>query len=171
MVKLIVTDVDGTLVQEAAPEVGPEVAEEIRRLTDRGVLFACAGSRQQQGIAALFKDVEDRIVYIAENGAHVRYRDRDILTVLMRQEYVIALVEQLRGFRDCEIVVSTQEESLVETADRDFLSLLGNGYRCSMRIMKDVLSEKPQALRVSAYRASGIRALAEAILVPTWKDR
>ncbi len=171
MIKLIVTDVDGTLVQEAAPEVGPEVAEEIRRLTDRGVLFACAGSRQQQGIAALFKDVEDRIVYIAENGAHVRYRDRDILTVLMRQEYVTALVEQLRGFRDCEIVVSTQEESLVETADRDFLSLLGNGYRCSMRIMKDVLSEKPQALRVSAYRASGIRALAEAILVPTWKDR
>lgn len=171
MIKLIVTDIDGTLIQGASSELYPEIVEEIRRQTDRGVLVACAGGRPQESIANLFREVEDRIIYIAENGAHVQYQGRDLLMTLMRQDYVNELVEQLRGFEDCRIVVSTPEGCLVETADRDFLGLLGNGYHCYFKVMKDVLSERPQTFKVSVYREGGIRELAESILIPPWKDR
>ena len=61
MIKLIVTDIDGTLIQGASSELYPEIVEEIRRQTDRGVLVACAGGRPQESIANLFREVEDRI--------------------------------------------------------------------------------------------------------------
>lgn len=171
MIKLIATDIDGTLIQEASSELYPEILEEIRRLTDRGVLFACASSRPYASMEELFHEVQDQIVFVSESGAHIRYRGRDLLMTYMRQDYVSELVEQLRQLPDCEIVVSTPEESLLETANREFLSYIGNGYHSAMRILKDVLSDRPQVLKVAAYRKEGIRELAQSILIPTWHDR
>ena len=74
-IKLIATDIDGTLIQDSTPDLYPEVTEEIRRLTEEGVIFACASGRQYASIRNVFRDVADRVLYIAENGAHTRYRD------------------------------------------------------------------------------------------------
>ena len=39
MIKLIASDIDGTLIEESTPDLYPEMAEEIRSLAARGVLF------------------------------------------------------------------------------------------------------------------------------------
>ncbi len=171
MIKLIVTDIDGTLIQDSTSELYPEIVEEIERLTGQGILFACASGRQYASIAHVFKDVEDKIIYIAENGAHIRYQDRDIAMTEMRRDYVEELVRQLRQLPGCEIIVSTPSGSLLETRDTHFLELISNGYHNSFRVVEDVLAEHVPILKVAVYRPGSIRKIGEETLIPAWEKR
>lgn len=171
MIKLIATDIDGTLIQDSTPDLYPEIEEEIRRLTDQGVIFVCASGRQYASISNVFRNVSDRIIYIAENGAHIRSRDRELSLTEMRRDYVEELVQQLRQYQDCEMVVSTPEGSLVETKNQKFLDMMTHGYHNVFQIVEDVLAVRQPILKVSIYHAGSIRSFGESVLIPAWKDR
>lgn len=47
MIKLIASDVDGTLIQDSTPDLYPEMVETIRSLKEKGILFLC---RQRQTV-------------------------------------------------------------------------------------------------------------------------
>ena len=46
MVKLIASDLDGTLLQNGAHDVNPIVFDQIRTLKEHGIMFAAASGRQ-----------------------------------------------------------------------------------------------------------------------------
>ena len=46
MVKLIASDLDGTLLQNGAHDVNPIVFDQIRTLKEHGIIFAAASGRQ-----------------------------------------------------------------------------------------------------------------------------
>lgn len=171
MIKLIASDIDGTLIQDSTPDLYPEIEEEIRRLTDQGILFVCASGRQYASIRNVFRNVADRIVYIAENGAHIRYRDEDLKLTEMRREYAEELILQLRQLKGCEMIVSTPQGSLLETRDPEFLHLMKYGYHNEFQVVDDVLKQKAPILKVAVYHKESIRRLGEEVLIPEWKDR
>lgn len=46
MIKLIVSDIDGTLVKDGTLDINPEYMDVIRKLTEKGIHFvACSGKR------------------------------------------------------------------------------------------------------------------------------
>lgn len=171
MIKLIATDIDGTLIRDSTPDLYPEIVEEIRRLTDRGIYFACASGRQYASIRNVFREVADRIIYIAENGAHIRYRDKNLALTQMRREYVEELIFQLRKIEGCEMIVSTPECSLVETHNREFLDMMTYGYHNEFQVVDDILQWEEPILKVALYQKNSIRKLGESVLIPVWKER
>ena len=172
MVRLIATDIDGTLVKESTPEIYPEILDFIKAWTDQGGYFCVASGRQYYSIAHMFNQVADRLVYVAENGAHVRYRNRDILVKEMRREYVEQIMAQLRGYYNtCDVVVSSSEGSLLESKNEKFLKFFREGYRNKYRIVEDVLAEKTDILKIAIYSEGSIRSLGESVLIPQWQDK
>lgn len=172
MIKLIATDIDGTLVKESTSEIYPEMLELIREWTDRGNYFCVASGRQYYSIRHMFEKVSDRIIYLAENGAHVRYGEQDILVRKMRRDYVEQIMEQLRTYYDdCDVVVSSTEGSLLETDNQRFLEFFAQGYHNKYRIVKDVLAEGTDIMKIAIYREGSIRDLGENILIPQWQDK
>lgn len=171
MIKLIASDIDGTLIQDSTPDLYPEIEEEICRLTDQGILFVCASGRQYASIRNVFRNVADRIIYIAENGAHIRYRNEDLGLTRMRQEYAEELIHQLRQLKDCEMIVSTPQGSLLETRNPEFLDLMTYGYHNEFQVVEDILEQKVPILKVAVYHKDSIRELGESVLIPTWKER
>lgn len=69
MVKLIASDIDGTLLQNGALEIPDDVFREIDRLEKKGILFCPASGRQYQSMRRLFAPVADRVPFLCENGA------------------------------------------------------------------------------------------------------
>ena len=69
MIRLIVSDIDGTLVPEGGSLLNPEYMTVIRELTDRGVRFAAASGRQATSIDVIFHELQDRVYYLGDNGA------------------------------------------------------------------------------------------------------
>ncbi len=69
MIKLIASDIDGTLLQNGATEIPDEIFEEIDRLEKKGILFCPASGRQYESMRRLFAPVADRVPFLCENGA------------------------------------------------------------------------------------------------------
>lgn len=172
MTRLIATDIDGTLVKESTSQIYPELLEVIREWTDMGGYFCVASGRQYYSIRHMFGQVSDRIIYLAENGAHVRYKEKDILVQKMRRDYVERIMMQLRNYyNDCDVVVSSTEGSLLETKNQDFLSFFTEGYHNKYRLVEDVLKEDADIIKIAIYRKNSIRELGEEVLIPAWRDK
>lgn len=172
MIRLIASDVDGTLIKDSTPDLYPEMVRAIRELKKREILFCAASGRQYESLRNVFREVADDIAYIAENGALICYRNEIISVTPMRREHITGIMEMLRPYYGrCEAVVSTTKGSLVESKNQEFLDLLTYGYHNAFRKVEDVLKEDDEIIKIAACQRGSIRKLGEDILIPSWKDK
>ena len=68
MIKLIATDIDGTLVADGTLDLNPEYYDVIKELKRRGTIVLAASGRQRASIEKVFTPVLDDISFISENG-------------------------------------------------------------------------------------------------------
>lgn len=168
-IKLIATDVDGTLVKESSSEMYPEIFEEIKRLTDKGIRFCIASGRQYESVAKLFDPVRDRLCFIAENGAYVRKGDEELDTIWMDRKQVEEIVYELRELEGVEIVAATPVEgSVMESKNQEFIDLIFKGYKNKGIIVDDILKADIPYVKIAAYKKTSILAEGE-ILIPRWQ--
>lgn len=172
MIRLIASDIDGTLIKESTPDLYPEIVDAIKQLTEQGILFCAASGRQYQSIQNVFRNLDADIIYIAENGAQIRYKEKDICVTPMKREYVEAIIQQLRGYyNSCDIIVSTPNGSLIESRNKEFIDLITYGYRNKFTLVEDVLKEQTDIIKIAIYQKESIRELGENVLIPQWKDK
>ena len=83
MIKLIATDLDGSLL-DSQKRIPSRLDALLDALTERGVLFAMATGRNARTMRDLFRDYLDRVVMITDNGTTILYRgeviDRCVIT-------------------------------------------------------------------------------------------
>jgi hydroxymethylpyrimidine pyrophosphatase-like HAD family hydrolase len=77
-IKLICSDIDGTLLQYGKKELEDEIFEQIRELHRRGILFCPASGWQYTSLRKLFAPVADCCVFLCENGG-VIYKDEQCI--------------------------------------------------------------------------------------------
>lgn len=169
MIKLIASDIDGTLLEEGTNKLNPEYYDVILKLKEKGVRFAAASGRQLSSIRRLFAPIQDDIIYIAENGSYVVYRDAAIEKVIMNRQQVERLVREIRKMKGCELTVAAFDYMYVETKDEQFVDWLINGYRNDVKVVEDVLAEEIQVNKVSIYKRAGVEDIAEDA-IGRWKD-
>ena len=58
MIKLIVSDIDGTLVPDGSHKINPEIFDVILKLRAKGIQFAAASGRQWVSIESIFQPVK-----------------------------------------------------------------------------------------------------------------
>ena len=79
MIKMVCSDLDGTLLQYGEKSsLRAKIFDEIRALHDRGILFCPASGRQYTSLRKLFAPVADDCIYLCENGAVV-YRGGKVI--------------------------------------------------------------------------------------------
>ena len=78
MIKLVASDLDGTLLLNGAQSVEDSMFETIGKLLDRGILFAPASGRQMTSLKRLFAPVADCCIFLCENGG-VIYKDEQCI--------------------------------------------------------------------------------------------
>lgn len=69
-IKLIASDMDGTLLDENG-QVPPETFDLILALRERGVRFVASSGRRYDRLCDFFSPVKDRMDFVASNGAQV----------------------------------------------------------------------------------------------------
>ena len=99
MVKLIASDLDGTLLQNGAHDVNPIVFDQIRTLKEHGIMFAAASGRQYANIRRLFAPLGFDIPYIAENGSMCVYKEEVLATGLTPSKTIRHILDALMEYR------------------------------------------------------------------------
>ncbi len=172
MIRLIASDIDGTLVPDGSSKINPEIFDVILKLKEQGIYFIAASGRQYPSIAKLFAPIKDQIFYIAENGAYIGARGRELISVPMRKEDVHLIVRQAREYPDCEIFVSGKEVLYIDSKDEEFKRYLIDGYENEVEQVEDILKVEEEIIKVSVYH-KGFNAY-EVIgkhMIPLWEDK
>ncbi len=95
MIKLIMSDMDGTLLDENG-KLPAGFADIIRQLRERDVLFAPCSGRQYYSLLDTFAGYEDEFLFLAENGTMVRYRDRELFSSTMNRTLGLKALQETR---------------------------------------------------------------------------
>ena len=98
MIKLIATDIDGTLLPPAAGQIPEELVRVMRALTCHGVRIMIASGRPYTGLVRVFGFISDDLIYNCSNGGCL-YCGRQMISVrpLGSREEVRFLVEKIRA--------------------------------------------------------------------------
>lgn len=126
MVKLIASDIDGTLIPYGENDLPEELFPLIRRLRAAGVYFCPASGRQFHSLRSLFAPVAEEICCLCENGAILYGPGAEdtapILskTVMPRQE-ALALSYAILALPGCEILISGANTTYVCGAKPEYV--------------------------------------------------
>ena len=82
MIKLIATDMDGTLLN-SKNEIQDGFYEVFNKLEEKGIIFAAASGRQYYNLLKRFEGIEDKMMFIAENGTFVVYKGKELCCPLL----------------------------------------------------------------------------------------
>lgn len=99
MVKLIITDMDGTLLN-SKNEINDEFWEIEKKLAENGVIFAIASGRPYCNLVNRFDKLKDSMLFISENGACVMYQGKEIYSNTMAKEdiqYLLTFFKNIKG--------------------------------------------------------------------------
>lgn len=172
-IKLIATDVDGTLVKDSSREVYDEMIEVIRSLRDAGIHFVIASGRQYGSIRKMFEHTDRKLCYIAENGAHIIVNGENFSVTKMNREYVEEIMADLRGLysEGFHVVASTANGCYLESKDEAFIHLISEEYRNDVTLTEDILKADADIIKLAVYKKGTIRSIGESFLIPKWQDK
>lgn len=86
MIKLIASDVDGTLVKDGTLMINPEYMTVIHKLVEKGIIFVVCSGRQFASERRLFAPIVNELYYISDGGTVVRTPDKILKTFPMDEE-------------------------------------------------------------------------------------
>lgn len=113
MIKLIASDMDGTLLNDKK-ELPGGFLEAIRALKAQGTLFAVASGRQYAALRRDFEEFVPEILFIAENGALVMQNDERLLVDPMDAKDLPEIIRVSRTMKGVYPVVCRPETAIVE---------------------------------------------------------
>ncbi len=169
MIRLIVSDIDGTLVQEGRNRINPEYLSVIQELTDLGIQFAVASGRQNSSIDAIFHDLKDRIFYLGDNGACIEKGGKLVSELRMDPEKVRALFAEVAKIPGCHPLVSVREGCVTDDTDPFFLDLIFHQYKLSGKVVENMDAYADRCIKLSLYGDDGARKL-YGFLGRGWKE-
>ena len=119
MIKLIATDMDGTLLT-SEKKFPPHMFNIIDQLHEREIKFAVASGRQYYTLLKDFESVKDEVTFICENGALVFDKGENIFCDAMAYEDIVKLIEMIRQIKNAYPILCGVESAYIEDTHEEF---------------------------------------------------
>lgn len=166
MIKLIATDMDGTLL-DANSKINPEFDEVFKKLLEKDIKFAVASGRQYMRLREDFKEYAEDIVFIGDNGSIVMYRDKEIFSQTMKDGDVDKVIKGVRDLNGSRIVLSGKKEAYFYTHKIDMIEEIEKYYK-QFKIIHDFEAIDDQILKIAIYVPEDIDAKYKEFLKEDW---
>lgn len=166
MIRLVASDLDGTLLLNKAQSLNPEIFEYIRRLKKMGILFVAASGRQYDNMVRLFEPVKDDILYICENGAIIFYEGKVIHKSVMERSLGQEMLRAIMDSSGTEALLSGEHTSYIQPKKESYANHLRYVVKNNVTIVEDILEVCEDYMKISLYREEGLEDCLD-----IWLDR
>lgn len=172
MIKLVVSDIDGTLLPYGETKLSEEIFPLIEQLKARGIPFCPTSGRQYHSLRTLFPPVADELAYACENGGVVygpgTEEDAPIWdSTPMERTAALSLAREILALPDSQLLITGPKYAYLSQCTQDYVELMRDNKGFQLRIIEDLDEIHEDILKVSAYCPLGTQPAAEA-LGPTW---
>lgn len=167
-IKLIATDLDGTLLRGYSPDCSKEAIELLTKLSKKGILIVPASGRQYPNLYRMFERVDGELLYLVENGALVIYRDEVLLKQKFPKTLALELCHMVMDDPDCEVLISGERTSYLIPKTEEYVTYMREHIKNDVTIIKAPEDIEEPIIKVSFYteakhRDRLTRSFAEAI--------
>ncbi|MDO4261422.1 MAG: HAD family hydrolase [Eubacteriales bacterium] len=169
MIRLIVSDIDGTLVPEGETRLNPEYMNVIGKLTERGIAFAAASGRQSSSMDAVFHPVREKIYYLSDNGAYIQRYGVSARELRLDPADARALLDCVRNIGGCYPLFSTTEGFYTDAQDPAFHHLVFEQYGGTGGVLEDVSPYADCSIKLSLYCPDGAQPMYRKL--EPWKEK
>lgn len=173
MIRLIVSDVDGTLVPDGSGVINPEYYDVISKLCDKGYTVCIASGRQYASIKRLFAPIADRLLFIAEGGGIVRSPKELFHVEAIPEELMDEFFTDCRGLSDFDFFAATPDVSYCESGtDSPMYRLLKDSYNFNIENVKSVDEvDHSQIVKISLYHETDAESACRDTIIAKWNSR
>lgn len=170
MIKLIATDIDGTLVKDGSNKIDSEYYSVITALIRKGIKICACSGRQFQSMQRLFHPIAEELYYITENGTLLRTHNRILHTWPIPGEYFSSLLQEVRQIPGTSIVACTSKRSYVDAGeDSEVYHVLKDSYRYDIRNIPDLAALSGESiLKVSVFHPTACEEVCHDFLQSHW---
>lgn len=122
-IRLVATDMDGTLLN-SKHEIHESFFPVFRKLKDHGIIFVAASGRQYFNLAKTLDVVKDEVIFAAENGSYVVFKDEEIHIQAIDPEITHELILISRKIKNTYPIICGKKKAYVENDDEEFINHL-----------------------------------------------
>lgn len=153
MIKFIATDLDGTLL-DAKRRLPEEIFPLIEALHQKGILFAPASGRQYANLRKLFAPVADKVLFICENGALVKYRGETLHLTPIKDRFLRDALNEIRALPHLYPLLCGTDSAYIEDTAEPFRRLAFESYTSCKQVdsLDDVIG-KEDICKIAVYDA------------------
>lgn len=151
MIKLVVSDLDGTLLPPSK-KLPDETFCLIEKLYKKGIIFAPASGRQLPNLKLLFSPVLDKIAIIAENGGLCWYGGEIIFsdpTPAESVNYALGIINEESGLYP---LLSCTDCAYYTSDNPKFIGVVHKSYSSAKRVASfEGIPERETVLKISVW--------------------
>ena len=170
MIKLIASDVDGTLVVDGASSLHPELYEVIHELKKQGIAFAGASGRPVGSIEHIFGPVKDDVYFIAGNGYYMNYEGKRKFFTDFDKKLAAEIAEDMYA-AGMQVMFDAADCVYTQSKDQRFIDWIEKGYRNKVVQIDNLLDLDDMILKVAGCIMEGVPEEVGVRLAEKYGDR
>lgn len=147
MIKLIASDMDGTLL-DSNKKLNNEFYEVLDKISDKNILFAAVSGRELISLKNIFKDVNKDIIYAANNGNLIMYKDKILFENNIEKHMIDKIAPIIRKISKHNTIYCTKDcvysESIVP-------SIIGWKWKLKVKVVKDITKLDIKIIKVTTF--------------------
>ncbi|MCL2864453.1 MAG: HAD family hydrolase [Lachnospiraceae bacterium] len=149
MIKLVASDLDGTLLKVHGGGLAPYTRDVVLRLINSGVHFVAASGRQLTGEYIILDGFGDSISYIAENGAVCVHNGEMLYRSPLAPTLAMEIITEVKKHPDLELAVSCDSGCYIEDKNKAYVEHLTNDPYTKVLLIDDVTNIKEEIIKVT----------------------
>ncbi len=151
MIRLIASDMDGTILRNGAQTLPARIVPLLQKLTERGFLFTAASGRQYANLIRLMGPLAGAVDYICENGAFAVHKGEIIYKAVMDRALGQELMADILAVPDCEVQLSGVDTAYIQPKRPSYAEHLKYVLKNNITEVDDIFSTSEDYIKISAY--------------------
>ncbi|MGN1206212.1 MAG: HAD family hydrolase [Eubacterium sp.] len=173
MIRLVVSDVDGTLVKDggSASSLNQQYYEVIKALTERGIQVVICSGRQKASVEKLFEPIRDLLYIAADGGSLAFHKDECIYSQTLERDVCAQIIDDARKIKACDILVCGKKHAYATSVDSEMYRWIADSYGFDIQAVGDLKKNiSDDIVKISLYHQNMIEQLTKDWFRPKWES-
>lgn len=157
MIKLVASDLDGTLLLNRAQTLPEEIFPLIKKLKELGILFVAASGRQYPNMRRLFDPVAEDMAFICENGALAVMNEKVLYQDNFDPKLVREILEAIDAKDGAEFSCATRDFYYIRPKTEHYLDLMTNVVKTTSKVVKSFDEITEPCMKLAVYERAGLQ--------------
>lgn len=168
MIKLIATDMDGTLLDDKG-RIPEDFVTVFNKLKDIGIKFVVASGRPYPTLYENFKPISDDLYYICENGAYVVEKEGNPKINIIDKPYIESIIRACSDIPGITVVLCGTKGAYHTQCSNEVLKEIDK-YYIQKKIVDDLFTVDDDIFKVAICDLNNSSVHSYPILNPLFKD-